>query len=165
MHEVDGTGACRMGGSQVVQEVNGEHPRPRCAPSFARVRANRVVEVHVRRLATVADVESLHAQVAAAVRRAGPGTVICADHRFASPLSREVADAWSRNMRANNRTLLRGALLLDPANAMYNLQIERVVHCAGHPARRLFEDVKELRDWVSHALTEPERDALPGLFA
>jgi hypothetical protein len=133
--------------------------------SFARVRAARIVEVHVRRLPTLDDVESLHAQVLAAVRRAGPGAVICADHRFASPLSREVADVWSRNMRGNNGGIVRGALLLDPANTMYNLQVERVVHCAGSAARRLFADIEELRDWVSDALTEPEREALRGLFS
>lgn len=137
----------------------------RSTPSFARVRSNRIVEVHVRRLATVDDVESLHAQVSAAVRRTGPRAVICADHRSASPLSREVADAWSRNMRDNNRSMMRGALLLDPTNAMYNLQVERVVHCAGSPSRRLFADIEELRDWVSDALTEPERKALRGLFS
>lgn len=133
--------------------------------SFARVRAARIVEVHVRRLATLDDVESLHAQVSAAVRRAGPSAVICADHRFASPLSGEVADVWSRKMRGNNGGVVRSALLLDPANTMYNLQVERVVHCAGSSARRLFAQVEELRDWVSDALTEPEREALRALFS
>lgn len=133
--------------------------------SFAHVRAARIVEVHVRRLSTLDDVESLHAQVLAAVRQAGHRAVLCADHRFASPLSREVADAWSRHMRCNNAGIVRGALLIDPANTVYNLQLERVVHCAGTAARCLFADVEELRDWVRDALTEAERPALSGLFS
>lgn len=72
---------------------------------------------------------------------------------------------WSRAMRRNNGSIGRSALLLDPANAMYNLQVERVVQCAGSPARRLFADIEELRDWVSDALAEPEREALRGLFS
>lgn len=90
--------------------------------------------------------------------------MICADHRFASPLSGELADFWSRKMRGNNRGIARAALLLDPANTMYNLQVERIVHCAGSPARRLFTDVEELRDWLSDALPRAERELLRGLF-
>ena len=152
-------------GGKTVAQPGLTDDDPRSAPYVARVRASRVVEVHVRRLASVSDVESLHGQVSAAVRRAGPRSVICADHRFASPLSREVADALSRNMRENNGTIVLGALLLDPANAMYNLQLERVVRCAANPARRLFVNVEELRDWVRDALTEPEREALRALFS
>jgi hypothetical protein len=133
--------------------------------SFATVRFARIVEVHVRRLSTRNDVESLHAQVLAAVRRAGPGALICADHRFASPLSSAVADVWSRHMRGNNDDIARAALLLDPANTMYNLQVERVVHCAGSRVRRLFADIDELRAWVGEALTKSEREALRGLFS
>ena len=135
------------------------------ARSVARILAGSIVEVRVRRLANVGDVAALHAQVVAAIRRAGPRPVICADHRLASPLSREVADAWSRVMRQNNASGVRGGLLLDPSNVMYNLQIERVVRCAGNPGRRLFVDIDLLRDWIGGPLSESERKALDGLFA
>jgi hypothetical protein len=133
--------------------------------SFARLRSARIVEVHVRRLASPEDLGLLDAQVSAAVRRAGPGAVICADHRYASPFSEKVADLWSRNMRGNNRSIGRSALLLSPANTMYNLQVERVVSCAGSSTRRLFADIDELRSWVGDSLPEPEREALRGLFS
>jgi hypothetical protein len=133
--------------------------------SFARLRTARIVEVHVRRLATPEDLELLDVQVSAAVRRAGPGAVICADHRYASPFSEKVADLFSRSMRGNNRSIGRSALLLSPANAMYNLQVERVVSCAGSNARRLFADLDELRRWIGDSLPLPERDALRQLFS
>jgi hypothetical protein len=133
--------------------------------SFARVRAGRIVEINLRRLAVSADVEALRAQVSALIRQAGPGAVICADHRFASPLSAEIADGFSRAIRAGNGQIVRGGLLLEPTNAMYNLQVERVVHCAGNPALRLFTDIDELRDWVGEVLTETEREALRELFS
>ncbi len=135
------------------------------ARSFARVLVGRVVEVRVRRLADRREVEALNAEVFASIRAAGKGAVICADHRSVGPLSREVADAWSRGMRGANGGIVRGGLLLDPANTMYNLQVERVVHCAGNSARRLFVDIGALRDWVGEALTEAERQALHGLFS
>jgi hypothetical protein len=133
--------------------------------SFARVRAGRIVEVHVRRLADVSDVESLRAQVKGTLRLAGPGPVICADHRVASLQSWEAADTWSRAMRGSGFGVVRSGLLLDPLNAMYNLQLERVVQCAGNPVLRLFTDIDELREWVGEVLAEHEREALRDLFS
>jgi hypothetical protein len=133
--------------------------------SFARVRAGRIVEVHVRRLADRSDVELLRAQVKATLRLAGPGPVICADHRLASLQSWDAADTWSKAMRGSGSGVVRSGLLLDPANAMYNLQIERVVQRAGNPVLRLFADFDELREWVGEVLAEHEREALRNLFS
>lgn len=132
--------------------------------AFARAWPRRIVEVHVERLATVADVASLHAAVVGAIRRTGNETVICADHRLASPLSAEVADAWSRAMRRAMGRPTRRAILLDPSNMVYNLQLERIVQCAGIPAR-LFADIDEFLDWVGEALAPSERDVLRDLFS
>jgi hypothetical protein len=134
------------------------------ASAFARVRVGRLVELRVHRLRTLAEVESLHAAVIAAIRIAGPGAVSCADHRYASPvLSPEVADAWSRGMRVHNPVVSRGAILLHPANTTFNLQIERIVQCAGHGQRRVFTDQEELQSWLGAELTEAERIRL-GVF-
>jgi hypothetical protein len=130
------------------------------AKAFARARQGRIVEVRVGRLADLADIDSLNASVFGAMQSVGPGAVICADYRWASPLSRQVAHAWSRAMRIANRSIARSALLLDPSNVLFNLQVERIVHCAGNPTRRLFANIEELRDWVNSDLTEPEREAL-----
>jgi hypothetical protein len=134
------------------------------AGAFARVRADRIVEVRVERLATVADVAALHAQVATAALRTGKDGVICADHRLASPLSAEVADAWSRAMRRKKTRPARAAILLAPSNTVYNLQIERVVQCGGIPAR-LFTDVDEFLRCVADGLTESEREVVRGLLS
>ena len=54
---------------------------------------------------------------------------------------------------------------LDPRNVMFNLQVARVVRCAGHDARRLFTDPLEMGDWLGDLLTDAERAALRGLLA
>lgn len=141
--------------------ANGGSQRTR---SLARVRVGRVVEVRLRRLADPTDLESLNAGVFAALQRAGPRAVICADYRRAKPLSPQVASAWSRAMRSANPAIARSALLLDPANTIFNLQAERVVRCAGSPARRLFSEIDDLCRWVADDLTHPERDALREFF-
>jgi hypothetical protein len=131
------------------------------AGAFARVRVGCLVEVRVGRLRALADIESLHAAIIAAFHTAGPGAVACADHRFASPiLSPDVADAWSRGMRMANPSVSRSAILLSPTNTTFNLQIERIVQCAGHARRRVFTDQQELHRWLGGSLTEAERDRL-----
>jgi hypothetical protein len=128
--------------------------------AFARAGVGRVIEIRVRRLPHVEAVDALGAGVFDAMRQVGSEVVICADYRFATPISPDVADAWSRVMRETNRRIALSALLLDPDNTMFNLQLERIVRCAGSPERRLFEDVGELRDWTDYALTEAERAGL-----
>lgn len=138
--------------------------RTRSERSFARVRAGRIVEVRVGRLARLADVQSLNASFFAAVARGGPGAVICGDFRKATPITGEIANVWSQAMRRANEFIARSALLLDPSNTMFNLQLERVVRCAGNEDRRLFSHADELCDWLDAALTHPEREALRTLF-
>jgi hypothetical protein len=82
--------------------------------------------------------------------------VIFADYRVATPFSQAVADQWSRSMRAFNANLARSAILLDSSNETFNLQIERVVRCAGSAARRCFSDPAELRGWLREVLTDFE---------
>jgi hypothetical protein len=148
-----------------VQTANAGGDVPTATPFFARLRGSRIVELQVRRLAEVGDVESLNAEVREALARAGPGAVICGDYRSAAPVSREVAHGWARAMRVNNREIVRSGLLLDPANTMFNLQIERVVRCSVNPARRVFDDMATLCDWLGVALSDSERQLLRGLFS
>jgi hypothetical protein len=132
--------------------------------SSARLRAGRIVEIRILRLADLDDVERLNAEVFAAIERAGPRALIYADHRFASPVPRDVADALSRGMRQANRKILQTAILLDPANTTFNLQVERIVRCACNSARRLFSGRIELHAWMDGVMTDDERRILPRLF-
>jgi hypothetical protein len=124
------------------------------------VRVGRLIEVRIGQLAALPDVESLNAAVRAAVGGAGQGAVICADYRRTKPFTGEVAGAWSQAMRRTNASIVRSAVLLTPSNSMFNLQVERVVHCAANEHRRLFKDADELRRWLDGVLAEEERAAL-----
>jgi hypothetical protein len=68
-------------------------------------------------------------------------------------------------MRRANRSIGRSGILLDPSNTVFNLQVARVVRCAGSDARRLFTDPRQLYDWASHDLTTSERAALADLLS
>jgi hypothetical protein len=128
--------------------------------SFETVRAGRVVQIRVRRLTDLTDVERLDQAVGSALREAGPGASICADYRSTLPLSPAVAKAWARVMRGTNGALVRSALLTDPHNTLFNLQMERIVRCTANPARRIFVDVARLNDWMAGALEESEGAAV-----
>jgi hypothetical protein len=155
-----------MGGVAVQSDASGGATDPRVRQeskvggSFARVLVGRLVEVRVYRLADIHDVERLNAEAHAAIRRAGPGAVVYGDHRDASPLARDVADVWARGMREANRNISRSAILLDPDNTTFNLQLERVVRCAGYPARLIFSAPAELQARMETYLSGQERDAL-----
>jgi hypothetical protein len=43
---------------------------------------------------------------------------------------------------------------------MFNLQVVRVVQCAGNPSRRLFTDPRELLAWLHDYLSTEEREVL-----
>jgi hypothetical protein len=133
--------------------------------TFARVRTGRLVEVRIGRLAGLAEVESLNAAVFDAVRSVGPGAFVCADHRHAGPVPGELANALSRAMRNVNRCVGRSAILLHPENMTFNLQLERIVQCAGGAVRRVFTDRRELHEWLESQLTEEERRAMRALLS
>jgi hypothetical protein len=142
--------------------IGGGAPRP---GTFARLCTGRLVEVRIERFAGLPEVESLCAAVLAAVRSAGPGAVLCADHRRAVPVPGELANALSRAMRNVNRSVGRSAILLHPENMTFNLQLERIVQCAGGSVRRVFTDPSELHEWLEGELTEVERGVLRALLS
>ncbi len=117
-------------------------------------------------MTSVADIGAFTAQVLAATRQTGGRALLCADYRRASPLMPEAAGPWSHAMREANKYIIRSAVLVDPRNTMFNLQIARVVRCAGHAGRRrIFEDVAELRGWLGDAATEAERQSIDAFLS
>ena len=135
------------------------------ARSLARNRVGRIVEVRVGALSNVADVHVIDTHVALALRRAGPGAILCADYRRVSPVSGEVADAWAHRMRMANKRILGAMIVLDPTNAMFNLQVARVVRCAGNPARRLVTGLGEMQAWLGDSLSVAEWRAIETFLA
>jgi hypothetical protein len=136
-------------------------------PAGAWVRAfGRLVEIRIGRITHVADVQRMHADVVGAMEAAAAaGCFVCCDCRRASPLTPDAADAWSRVIREASTSVGRSFILVDAANTMFNLQVERVVRCAGIPAGQLFFDRDAAFEWLQGVLTEPERSELRSFLA
>lgn len=133
-------------------------------PFTVRSCVGRLVELQVFDLAVPEDVASMDGAIASAASALGTQSIIVADARPAGPFPHEVGDAWSRVMRLHNAQVIRSAILLDPANDTFNLQLARVVRCAGSPRRRWFYDPCELRDWLVDVATPVELARLDELF-
>lgn len=135
-------------------------------PPFAlSSRAGRLIEIRLWRLRDTDDLSALGASIDHEARRLPSRALIFADHRRASPIPPCVADSWSRCMRAHKENVVLSAILLERSNETFNLQIERVVRCAWNPARRVFYDGRELRDWLGQVGSEAELARLDELLA
>jgi hypothetical protein len=142
-------------------------PRPAQSGPARHVRSvGRLVEIRIARLVNVADVATVQADI---VRAMGPSTMadrwVCADLRGTPAVSPDVIDAWTRCMREVNHRIARGAVLVDPANAMFSLQAERALRCAGNSERHLFQRVEDVLAWLDEGLTEIERAELRAFLA
>jgi hypothetical protein len=82
------------------------------------------------------------------------------DRRWAAARTLETIRQGEIRTRAT-----KSAILLDPLNSTFNLQLERIVRCAGNSARRVFWRTDELHAWMEGEKTEHERRALAELFA
>lgn len=110
------------------------------------------------RLTSVADVESVHAEIVRAIGRSpAPDCVLCVDCRSAAALPPGAVDSMSRGMREINPRIERSAVLVEASNSMFSLQAERAVRCAGNSERHVFSSVDELLEWLDDGLTEAER--------
>jgi len=133
----------------------------RPAPSGHVRKVGRLVEVRVSRLTSVADVESVHAEILRAIGPpSAPDCILCVDCRSAAALPPGAVDTMSRGMREVNPRIERSAVVVDASNAMFSLQAERAVQCAGKSERQVFSDVDEALEWLDRGLTEVERSEL-----
>lgn len=83
--------------------------------------------------------------------------VICADYRNLDLLAPDRAEEWGALMTSVSRLFERSAILLDPAKATANLQMQRIIDGVGNPTRRAFTDEKALQRYLRGILNEDER--------
>lgn len=132
------------------------------AKSMARLRGKQLVELRVHRLGDRADLASFDEQIGAAVRCADV-PLLYADYRHASPVLPSVARLWSQAMRRANGRIHRTAMLVDPANVLFNLQLQRMVQCTHNPMRQIFTDRDDLVAWLAAGCSAQERGMLRDL--
>jgi hypothetical protein len=116
----------------------------------------RLVEARLFALQNVDEVTAFQGAMRDAFRRAGPKSVICADWRAANLLAPDVADALIALLRVGNAFFERSAILLGTEQALFGMQVERVVREAANPARRTFREPLTMRRWLAEVLNAEE---------
>ncbi len=155
-----------MDGTALASGLAGQdRVAPRVAPGCSRPvgesftvhrQVGRLIELQIGDIGFADEVAALRdALLAASASLEGPSLLV-ADHRSAGPFPQEVGDAWSRAMRRYNGSVERSAILLRRDNETFNLQMARVVRCAGSPRRRWFYDPAEVRTWLAEVMTPAE---------
>jgi hypothetical protein len=133
-------------------------PREWDEPLFsAECRVGRLIEARLTYLRTVEDVHDFQRMLRAAFEAAEGRSVICADWKIARVVAPDVAEALIGLLRTGNAFCERSAILLRNADAMFSLQVERVVREAGGPTRRTFRERDKMRAWLGEVLGEDER--------
>jgi hypothetical protein len=159
---VEGPGAATEevraeGASAAVRPLDDGFDRGERGPAFTvNLCVGRLLEVRIFYLSGPDTLSRLSQRMVTFAKAGAAPAVIFGDYTLASPFSQMVGDAWSRAMRGFNESVAWSALLLARSNETFNLQIERVVRCAGNPGRRLFYDGPELREWVAQRATQAE---------
>jgi len=116
----------------------------------------RLVEARLFTLQTIEEVAVFQGAMRDTFRQAGPRSVICADWRAAGLLSPEVAEGLIGLLRVGNAFFERSAILLAKDQALFGMQVERVVREAKNPARRTFRDPLKMRTWLAEVLSADE---------
>jgi hypothetical protein len=118
--------------------------------------AGRLVEAKVASPADMEEAIAFQHRLIEVVSGAPDTVVLCVDLRDARVFTQDVADRVIGMLRAENKKLARGGILLPPQDAVFGLQIERLVREAAHPDRQTFREVKPMMDWLSQVLKVPE---------
>ena len=126
-------------------------------PYCVECRVGRFVEARLLVPRTAVEVEAFAEELRRVFAMAAGKCVICADWRAAVLLAPEVADALVDLLRRGNPYVDRSAILLSGDNALFNLQVERVVREAKNPARRTFRQAAPMRAWLAQVLGNEER--------
>ncbi len=144
-------------GSPVISERSGSGPRASIQPRFTvDCKVGRLVEARLFQLQNAEEVAIFQAAMRDVFRKAGPKSVVCADWRPAGVLAPDVAEGISSLLRVGNAFFERSAILLGQDQALFGMQVERVVREANNPARRTFRDPLKMRKWLAEVLDAEE---------
>jgi hypothetical protein len=129
-------------------------------PYTVRCEAGRLIEARLLSLRDVADVVSFEEAMGRGFAKSGGQAIICADWRRAHLFAPEVADRLIGLLQRANPRVVRAAILLTQDQAVFALQVERVVRAAGHRVRRAFRSKNQMRQFLALDLDDAELRAL-----
>ncbi len=91
--------------------------------------------------------------------------VVCADYRRVKFMKAELVNQFIAFLANVNPHIERSAIWVDPKNAIFNVQVMRIVREANNPHRKVFEDPNALRTFLAELLNPEERTRLAVFMA
>jgi hypothetical protein len=128
-------------------------------PFVVENRVGRLIEFRASPQVAPDELPEFLTRVREAVRRPRMKVVICCDMRGNTVMHPDVAEQVIGLLRSDNPLVERGGYLID-GQAVFGLQIERVVREAKNENRRTFSSLPQLLDFLSPVLTSEEHQRL-----
>jgi hypothetical protein len=119
-------------------------------------RVGRLVQTRVTALTDLRDMCNMQAALHSVLSGVVGQAVICTDWTQLRVLSPGIAESVCQMLTTTNNKVLRGAILLDPEQATFNLQVDRVIREAGSLSRRTFRDTVKMVNWLAEVTTPEE---------
>lgn len=124
------------------------------------IRVGRLYEHRLGTLASEDEMKALRERGIAVMTASPRPVVVCADYRQVKFVRADLVEKFVDFLRTVAPKIERSAVLLAPDNAVFTMQMGRMVREANHPARRTFKTVSELEAWLAEVLGVEERARL-----
>jgi hypothetical protein len=125
----------------------------------------RLIEVRMQSPVTTEEIEHSSSSMAAVLQWITPKKgVVVGDYSHVRVLRPAQANRLIEIFRYFSPRIERSGLLIAPESAVTLLQLQRVIRHANNPARRTFNTVEELKDWLYDVLNPGERARLDDFF-
>lgn len=121
------------------------------------IKVGRLYEHRIVSLDSEEDIQAVGAKAAQVMKTATQKVVVCADYRQLRFLRRELTEQFVDRISKLNDRIDRSAVLITRDQAVFNLQMARMIREMNYPQRRLFHDPDELKAWLGEVLEAPER--------
>jgi hypothetical protein len=127
--------------------------------------SKRLVEVRLASPLTKSDIERMTELVRLNVIAAPAKVVVCGEVTGLAMLQPEWEDVILKAFLRDNPKVERAAFLVSGRGSPFGMQLMRLVRSAGNPQRRVFDDARELVEYVTPALNADELVHVRSLLA
>ena len=119
-------------------------------------RVGRLVELRMAAPIAPAELDGFHETVSRIVARHTGQIVVCTDLASAKIFDQHTTARLTAIIRQESTRIERNAFLVGD-NAIFSMQMERIIREAGFPNRRSFRIPAELALWLGEVVTTEER--------
>jgi len=128
------------------------------------IQVGRLLEIRVVAPVSMEDIHASEQRLGHFFRLRSDKLIVVADYRRATVLAPEAASRQLEIFRSFNPRVERSGILVS-RNAIFSMQIERLVTNAKNPSRRAFHDPFELKAFIGSALNHEEHVRLAQFLA